>query len=149
MKTNPALFSANELLTAYSNKTMSPVEATKAILDHIKNYDKKLNSFRLVDEEKALESARASEERWSMGTPAGLVDGVPTTIKDLVATKGWSTRRGSVTTNDKGPWKEDAPLVARLRSNGAVLLGKTTTPELGWKGVTDSPHTSITRNPRE
>ena len=100
MKTNPALFSANELLTAYSNKTMSPVEAAKAILDHIKNYDKKLNSFRLVDEEKALKSARASEERWSMGTPAGLVEGVPTTIKDLVATKGWSTRRGSLTTND-------------------------------------------------
>ena len=147
MKTNPALFSANELLNAYSNKTMSPVEATKAILDHIKNYDKKLNSFRLVDEEKALESARASEERWSIGTPAGLVDGVPTTIKDLVATKGWSTRRGSLTTNDKGPWKEDAPLVARLRSNGAVLLGKTTTPEFGWKGVTDSPLTGITRNP--
>ena len=147
MKTNPALFSANELLNAYSNKTMSPVEAIKAILDHIKNYDKKLNSFRLVDEEKALESARASEERWSMGTPAGLVDGVPTTIKDLVATKGWSTRRGSLTTNDKGPWKEDAPLVARLRSNGAVLLGKTTTPEFGWKGVTDSPLTGITRNP--
>ena len=147
MKTNPALFSANELLTAYSNKKMSPVEATKAILDHIKNYDKKLNSFRLLDEEKALESARASEERWSMGTPAGLVDGVPTTIKDLVATKDWSTRRGSLTTNDKGPWKEDAPLVARLRSNGAVLLGKTTTPEFGWKGVTDSPLTGITRNP--
>ena len=147
MKTNPALFSANELLNAYSNKTMSPVEATKAILDHIKNYDEKLNAFRLVDEEKALKSARASEERWSMGTPAGLVDGVPTTIKDLVATKGWSTRRGSLTTNDKGPWDEDAPLVARLRSNGAVLLGKTTTPEFGWKGVTDSPLTGITRNP--
>ena len=147
MKTNPALFSANELLNAYSNKTMSPVEAIKAILDHIKNYDKKLNSFRLVDEEKALESARASEERWSMGTPAGLVDGVPTTIKDLVATKGWSTRRGSLTTSDKGPWKVDAPLVARLRSNGAVLLGKTNTPEFGWKGVTDSPLTGITRNP--
>ena len=90
MKTNPILFSANELLTAYSNKAMSPVEATKAILDHIANYDKKLNAFRLIDEENALESARASEKRWSQGTPAGLVDGIPTTIKDLVATKGLS-----------------------------------------------------------
>ena len=123
MKTNPILFSANELLTAYSNKAMSPVEATKAILDHIANYDKKLNAFRLIDEEKALESATASEERWSQGTPAGLVDGIPTTIKDLVATKGWSTRRGSLTTNNEGPWDEDAPLVARLRANGAILLG--------------------------
>ncbi|MDC1427765.1 amidase [Rhodospirillaceae bacterium] len=147
MKTNPVLFSASELLTAYSNKTLSPVEVTKATLDHIANYDEKVNAFRLVDEEKALENAKASEERWSQGTPAGLVDGIPTTIKDLVATKGWSTRRGSLTTNDKGPWDEDAPLVARLRSNGAVLLGKTTTPEFGWKGVTDSPLTGITRNP--
>lgn len=147
MKTNPVLFSASELLTAYSNKTLSPVEVTKATLDHIANYDEKVNAFRLVDEEKALENAKASEDRWSQGTPAGLVDGIPTTIKDLVATKGWSTRRGSLTTNDKGPWDEDAPLVARLRSNGAVLLGKTTTPEFGWKGVTDSPLTGITRNP--
>ena len=147
MKTNPVSFSASELLTAYSNKTLSPVEVTKATLDHIANYDEKVNAFRLVDEEKALENAKASEDRWSQGTPAGLVDGIPTTIKDLVATKGWSTRRGSLTTNDKGPWNEDAPLVARLRSNGAVLLGKTTTPEFGWKGVTDSPLTGITRNP--
>jgi aspartyl-tRNA(Asn)/glutamyl-tRNA(Gln) amidotransferase subunit A len=147
MKTNPVSFSASELLTAYSNKTLSPVEVTKATLDHIANYDEKVNAFRLVDEEKALENAKASEDRWSQGTPAGLVDGIPTTIKDLVATKGWSTRRGSLTTNDKGPWDEDAPLVARLRSNGAVLLGKTTTPEFGWKGVTDSPLTGITRNP--
>ncbi len=147
MKTNPVLFSASELLTAYSNKTLSPVEVTKATLDHIANYNEKVNAFRLVDEEKALENARASEERWSQGTPVGLVDGIPTTIKDLVATKGWSTRRGSLTTNDKGPWDEDAPLVGRLRSNGAVLLGKTTTPEFGWKGVTDSPLTGITRNP--
>ena len=147
MKTNPVLFSASELLTAYSNKTLSPVEVTTATLDHSANYNEKVNAFRLVDEEKALENARASEERWSQGTPVGLVDGIPTTIKDLVATKGWSTRRGSLTTNDKGPWDEDAPLVGRLRSNGAVLLGKTTTPEFGWKGVTDSPLTGITRNP--
>ena len=68
MKTNPVLFSASELLTAYSNKTLSPVEVTKATLDHIANYDEKVNAFRLVDEEKALENAKASEERWSQGT---------------------------------------------------------------------------------
>jgi aspartyl-tRNA(Asn)/glutamyl-tRNA(Gln) amidotransferase subunit A len=68
-------------------------------------------------------------------------------IKDILLTKGWPTLRGSKTVDPKGPWNDDAPAVARLREHGAVLLGKTTTPEFGWKGVTDSPLTGITRNP--
>jgi aspartyl-tRNA(Asn)/glutamyl-tRNA(Gln) amidotransferase subunit A len=147
MATDPALFSATELLHAYARKTLSPVEATKAVLAQIDKYDGTFNAFRLVDEARALEAARASEARWVKGVPAGLVDGVPTTIKDLVATKGWSTRRGSLSSSEDGPWDEDHPLVGKLRAHGAVLLGKTTTPEFGWKGVTDSPLTGITRNP--
>jgi aspartyl-tRNA(Asn)/glutamyl-tRNA(Gln) amidotransferase subunit A len=147
MATDPALFSATELLHAYARKTLSPVEATKAVLARIDKYDGTFNAFRLVDEARALEAARASEARWVKGVPAGLVDGVPTTIKDLVATKGWSTRRGSLSSSEDGPWDEDHPLVGKLRAHGAVLLGKTTTPEFGWKGVTDSPLTGITRNP--
>ena len=148
MESNPAFFSATELLQAYQRKTLSPVEATAAILKRIEKHNPMFNAFRIVDPESALADAKASEERWAKGIPCGLVDGVPTTIKDLVATKGWSTRRGSLTTSDdESDWNEDAPLVARLRSNGAVLLGKTTTPEFGWKGVTDSPLTGITRNP--
>jgi aspartyl-tRNA(Asn)/glutamyl-tRNA(Gln) amidotransferase subunit A len=77
----------------------------------------------------------------------GLLDGVPTSIKDIILTKGWPTLRGSKTVDPKGPWNDDAPAVARLREAGAVLFGKTTTPEFGWKGVTDSPLTGITRNP--
>jgi aspartyl-tRNA(Asn)/glutamyl-tRNA(Gln) amidotransferase subunit A len=72
---------------------------------------------------------------------------VPVSIKDLLLTKGWPTLRGSRTVDPAGPWIDDAPAVARLRESGAVLLGKTTTPEFGWKGVTDSPLTGITRNP--
>ena len=147
MATDPALFSATELLHAYARKTLSPVEATKAVLAQIDKYDGTFNAFRLVDEARALEAARASEARWVKGVPAGLVDGVPTTIKDLVATKGWSTRRGSLSSSEDGPWDEDHPLVGKLRAHGAVLLGKTTTPEFGWKGVTDSLLTGITRNP--
>lgn len=147
MATDPALFSATELLHAYARKTLSPVEATKAVLARIDKYDGTFNAFRLVDEARALEAARASEARWVKGVPAGLVDGVPTTIKDLVATKGWSTRRGSLSSSEDGPWDEDHPLVGKLRAHGAVLLGKTTTPEFGWKGVTDSLLTGITRNP--
>ena len=76
-----------------------------------------------------------------------MVDGVPATIKDLVLTKGWPTLRGSRAVARDQSWDEDAPATARLREQGAVLLGKTTTPEFGWKGVTDSPLTGITRNP--
>lgn len=65
----------------------------------------------------------------------------------MTLTEGWPTLKGSRTTNPAGPWNEDAPLVARLKENGAVLVGKTTTPEFGWKGVTDSPLTGISRNP--
>jgi len=76
-----------------------------------------------------------------------MLDGVPVSIKDLLLTKGWPTLRGSRTVDPRGPWNDDAPAVARLREAGAVLIGKTTTPEFGWKGVTDGPLTGITRNP--
>ena len=94
-----------------------------------------------------MADARASEQRWATGRPAGPVDGVPTSIKDVFLTRGWPTLRGSRTIDPAQPWAEDAPCVARLRDSGAVLLGKTTTPEIGWKGVTDSPLTGVTRNP--
>ncbi|WP_028794316.1 amidase [Thalassobaculum salexigens] len=145
--TDLALLSATDLLHAYARKTISPVEATKAALDRIDALNGKLNAFRMVDHESALASAKQSEARWTKGEPVGLVDGVPTSIKDLSLTEGWSTLRGSKTVKADGPWDVDAPYVARLREHGAVLLGKTTTPEFGWKGVTDSPLTGITRNP--
>ena len=106
-----------------------------------------VNAFCLVDPEQALASARASEDRWQRGTANGLVDGVPSTIKDVALTKQWPTLRGSRAVGRDQDWSEDAPVSARLREHGAVLLGKTTTPEFGWKAVTDSPLTGITRNP--
>lgn len=75
------------------------------------------------------------------------MDGIPLSIKDIVATKDWPTLSGSRTVDANGPWDTDAPPVARLREGGAVILGKTTTPEFGWKGMTDSPLAGITRNP--
>ncbi len=76
-----------------------------------------------------------------------MLDGVPVSIKDVLLTNGWPTLRGSRTIDPTGPWKVDAPSVARVRAHGGVVFGKTTTPELGWKGVTDSPLTGVTRNP--
>ncbi len=138
---------ATELLSLFANKSLSPVEATKSALDQIAKYDGAVNAFCLVDEERALVSAKRSEARWQRGEPCGQVDGVPTTIKDLLVTKGWPTLRGSKTMDPNMPCDEDAPAVARLKEHGAVLIGKTTTPEFGWKGVTDNPLTGITRNP--
>jgi aspartyl-tRNA(Asn)/glutamyl-tRNA(Gln) amidotransferase subunit A len=142
-----AYLSATDLLRHFRRGTLSPVEATRAALDRIARFDTELNAFILVDETAALAAARASEQRWRNGAPVGAVDGVPTTIKDMFLTRGWPTRRGSLTGSPDGPWNDDSPLVARLREQGAVLLGKTTQPEFGWKGVGDSPLTGITRNP--
>ncbi len=72
---------------------------------------------------------------------------MPVSIKDLVLTRGWPTLRGSRTVDPHQPWEVDAPVTARLREAGAVLLGKTATPEFGCKGETNSPLTGLTRNP--
>ncbi len=138
---------AAELVARYRARMLSPVEATRAVLDRIAAVNPAVNAFDLVDEEAAMAAARSSEERWMKGAPAGPIDGVPTSIKDIILTRGWPTLRGSKTVDPAGPWNDDAPATARLREAGAVLLGKTTTPEFGWKGVTDSPLTGITRNP--
>ncbi|MCI0431323.1 MAG: amidase [Rhodospirillales bacterium] len=145
-KDDAALLSATKMVARFREGSLSPVEATQAALDRVEQLDSNFNAFCLVDAEGALAAARASETRWRQRAPLGPVDGVPTTVKDLVLAKGWPTRRGSKTTT-ADPAAEDAPAVARLRQSGAVLLGKTTTPEFGWKGVTDSPLTGITRNP--
>ncbi len=147
MSQDLALMSAVDLLAQYRAKKLSPVEVAKSALARIARLNPRFNAFCLVDEAAALASARASEARWMKGQPIGLVDGVPATVKDLLITKGWPTLRGSKAVDPKQAWDEDAPCVARLREEGAVFLGKTTTPEFGWKGVTDSALTGITRNP--
>src|SRR3954464_11583889 len=138
--------SAVELLDGYRKHEFSPVEVTRAVLERIEKLNPVLNAFNLVSD-RALDDAKASEARWKSGATKGLLDGVPVSIKDIILTKGWPTLRGSKTVDPKGPWNDDAPATARLREHGAVLIGKTTTPEFGWKGVTDSALTGITRNP--
>ena len=137
---------ATALLEGYRKHTLSPVEVTQAVLDRIAALNERLNAYNFLSDG-ALDEGKAWEARWAAGQPRGLLDGVPVSIKDLILTRGWPTRRGSKTVDPKGPWNDDAPVTARLREHGAVLLGKTTTPEVGWKGVTDSPLTGITRNP--
>lgn len=144
---DPALWPATVLLDGFHRRTMSPVEATQLALKRIDDLNPRLNAFCLVDHDGALRAARASEARWVKGAPMGRLDGVPVSIKDLMLTRGWPTLRGSKTVRCDQAWQEDAPAVARLREHGAVLLGKTTTSEYGWKAIGDSPLTGITRNP--
>ncbi|HEV2300378.1 MAG TPA: amidase, partial [Stellaceae bacterium] len=145
--TDIAYASAATLLDRYRNKTLSPVQVTRFVLDRLDALQGKLNAFSIVDREGALAAARASERRWHAGAPLGLIDGVPVTIKDLALMRGFPTLRGSLMVARDQDWSEDAPATARLREAGAVLLGKTTSPEFGWKAIGDSPLTGITRNP--
>ncbi|MET7479317.1 amidase [Streptomyces sp. NPDC005648] len=138
---------AVRLVEGYRKGEFSPVDATRAVLERAERIQPEVNAFVRLLADEALAQARESTERWRRGEPKGLVDGVPTTVKDIILLRGAPTLRGSKTISEKGRWDEDAPSVARLREHGAVFVGKTTTPEFGWKGVTDSPLSGPTRNP--
>ncbi|MER7574483.1 amidase [Streptomyces sp. NPDC126514] len=138
---------AVQLLDGYRAGAFSPVDATRAVLERAERIQPEVNAFVRITAEQALERARASAERWRRGEPAGLLDGVPVTVKDILLMRGAPTLKGSKTISERGTWDEDAPSVARLRTHGAVFVGKTTTPEFGWKGVTDSPLSGVTRHP--
>jgi aspartyl-tRNA(Asn)/glutamyl-tRNA(Gln) amidotransferase subunit A len=140
---------AVRLLDGYREGEWSPVEATRAALERAEAIQPEVNAFVRLTAEDALERARESEERWRRGEPRGLLDGVPVTVKDILLLRGAPTLRGSRAVDPAGRWDEDAPSVARLREHGAVFIGKTTTPEYGWKGVTDSPLSGVTRNPHD
>ncbi|GAA4082633.1 amidase [Streptomyces shaanxiensis] len=138
---------AVQLLDGYREGRFSPVDATRAALERAERIQPEVNAFVRLTADEALARAAESAERWRRGEPAGLLDGVPVTVKDILLMRGGPTLKGSKTIAENGSWGEDAPSVARLRAHGAVFLGKTTTPEFGWKGVTDSPLSGATRNP--
>ncbi|HTW52477.1 MAG TPA: amidase [Stellaceae bacterium] len=142
-----AYLSAAELVGLYRTGKLSPVEVAEALFARLDDLQPKLNAFCVVDRDGALAAARAAEARWRAGQTLSPVDGVPATIKDLMLTRGLPTLRGSHLIDPNQDWSEDSPAVARLKEAGAVILGKTTTPEFGWIAVGDSPLTGITRNP--
>lgn len=142
-----AFLPATRLIALYRERQLSPVEVIEESLQRLERYEGATNAFVLYDPPTAMAMARASEHRWRKGEPQGLLDGVPVALKDTVLTKGWPRLIGSRTVDPNGDWNEDSPITARLRNEGAVFFGKTTTPEFGWKPVTDSPLSGITRNP--
>ena len=119
---------AHALLAAYRSKTLSPVEVTQAVLTHIARWEPALHATWLLRPEAALQQARASEARWLRGEPLGLLDGVPTTIKENIATQGDPVPLGTAATV-LAPAAADAPPAARLREAGALIIAKTTMPD--------------------
>ena len=137
--------SAEQLLAGFRRREFTPVDAYQAVAERIARHNPAYNAFAVLDP-RALAAAQESARRWHAGRPMGALDGVPCTIKDLIDVAGLPTRRGSRTT-PPDPAAHDAPLVTGLRAAGAVLIGKTTTTEFGWKSPGDCPLHGITRNP--
>ncbi|WP_119681406.1 amidase [Indioceanicola profundi] len=135
-----------ELSTGLARKAFSPVELLDDVISRCERLEPKLNAFAHTDFEGARKQAQAAEKRLMRGEKLGVLDGIPTSIKDLIAVEGMPQRFGSRSTAST-PSVADAPSVARLRAVGAVILGKSTTSEFGCKAVGDSPLTGITRNP--
>jgi aspartyl-tRNA(Asn)/glutamyl-tRNA(Gln) amidotransferase subunit A len=137
--------SAIELRSRIARRAVSPVEVTRAVIERAERLQPVLNCFITLCAEEALEEARAAERAVMRGDTLGLLHGIPYTAKDLVDTRGVRTTYGSLLFRDNVP-SEDAVAIARLRQAGAILIGKTTTPEFGTKGLTDAPLFGRTRN---
>jgi aspartyl-tRNA(Asn)/glutamyl-tRNA(Gln) amidotransferase subunit A len=146
MSDNAFWWSASELNRSFHRRELSPVEFVDRVLTRAADLQPNLNFLVMIDADGALAAARASEARWMKGEPLSPLDGIPTSIKDTTTVKGWPTRIGSHAT-DETPAADDAPVVARLRAAGMPIIGKSTTPEFGWKALTDSPLQGTTRSP--
>jgi len=137
---------ATELARLIRARQISPVELTRAVLERVERLNPIVNAFCTVTADAALAAAREAEQAAMKGALRGPLHGIPFSIKDLHLTKGVRTMSGSFIFERRVP-DVDPPVVRRLKQAGGVMLGKTTTPEFGWKGLGDSPLTGITRNP--
>ena len=138
---------ATTLARLIRTKKVSPVELLTAILDRIDKLNPKLNAFVTLTAEQARREARAAERALTRRSATlGPLHGVPFSVKDLVITKGVRTTFGTPIYRDNVP-TEDAPIVARLKAAGGIMLGKTNTPIMGWIGATHNPLFGVTRNP--
>lgn len=136
---------AVELRALIAEKKVSPVELMEDVVARAQRLQPLLNCFITLCADEAMDQARAAEKAVMAGRPLGRLHGIPYTVKDLVNTQGVRTTFGAVPLADNVP-TQDALAIARLRSEGAILLGKTTTPEFGSKCLTDSPLFGRTRN---
>lgn len=137
---------ATELRELIRSRQISPVELTDAVISRAEALNPTLNAICTPMFDAARDAARVAEAKLARGGPLGPLEGIPVTIKDLVMTKGVRTMAGSFIHEHRVP-DVDAPVVERLRDAGAIAIGKTTTPEFGWKGCGESPLTGSSHNP--
>ena len=137
---------AVELAPLIRATKLSPVELTRVLLERIARLEPKLNAFAYLAADRAMEEARRAEQALMTGERIGRLHGIPVTIKDLTITKDMPTQFGSKIFAGHQP-AEYTPLVTRLQEEGAIVLGKTTTSEFGWSGISRCPLTGITHNP--
>ncbi len=141
-----AWLSAVEMAEAVRKKKLSPVEILEAVLSRVEQVNPKINAIVTLDREGAMQRAREAEREVMAGEELGPLHGVPVTLKDLTPTKGMRTTFGSRLYEDYVP-AEDAVYVERLRRAGAIIVGKTNTPEFGLIGNTDNVVFGLTQNP--
>jgi len=145
MSDDLCLLPAADLRRRIGRKEISPLEVTRAVLARAERLQPELNCFITICADQALVQAKDAERRIMAGEPLRMLDGVPFTVKDIVNTRDVRTTFGAIPYRDNVP-DHDAVGVARLRAAGAILIGKTTTPEFGTKCLTDSPLFGRTRN---
>ncbi|WP_326567486.1 amidase [Amycolatopsis rhabdoformis] len=137
---------AVDLVAGYRAGTVSPVEATEAVLARIDAREPQLHALYAYDAASARAAAKESEARWQAGEPLGPIDGVPLTLKENIATRGTPVPLGTAATS-LSPAAADAPAAARARESGAVLLAKTTMPDYGMLTSGLSSFHESARNP--
>ena len=145
-ETDICFLSAFDLAAQIRQRELSPLEVTRAVLDRIDQLNPRLNAFCTRLDAEALASARRAEAQVLSGEQTGPLHGVPVSVKDNIYVSGTRTTFGSLLLKDEVT-RFDAPLIERLRAAGAILIGRTNSPEFGWKGVTDNRIFGITRNP--
>lgn len=138
--------SALEMAARIRDKSVSPVELVENALARIDEVNPKLNCFCFTYPDESLTNAKSAEQAVVSGGELGPLHGVPIAIKDLTPTKGKTTTLGSYAYQHWVP-DQDALVVQNLLNAGAIMVGKTTTPEFAYSSLTDSPLWGITRNP--
>ena len=138
--------SAVDLGAAFAKRSLSPVEALRAVLAHVEKWEPHLRATYAFDPEGAYAAAREAETRWRAGEPLSPIDGLPVTVKENIATKGVPVPLGT-SAIALAEAAEDAPPVARLRESGAVIFSKTTMPDYGMLSSSLSSFHPLTRNP--
>ena len=146
METDLAFTPAWRLRQMIADKEVSPVELTELFLRRIEALNPKLNAYLTVATEEAQASARAAEAAVSRREALGPLHGIPVSVKDLLQTKGIRSTAGSQAFRDHVP-QEESILVERVRAAGAIIIGKTNTPEFGLSGTTENRLGDACRNP--